>query len=387
MSGAPSEPPSGASAPGPRPSGHPRPAPRAGRKPAWLKHKPPAPRQYRATGALLDELGLHTVCEEARCPNKGECFGSGTATFLILGDACTRSCGFCSVEHAPARPAAPGVAGASGPEPASCALDADEPERVAQAASRLGLRHVVVTSVTRDDLADGGAAHFAATVRAVREAVPGATVEVLIPDLGGDDAALRAVLAVRPDVLGHNLETVPRLYPVARPQAGYERSLELLRRAALWARDESASPARGEAAGPVPGEAPRETPGEPGRHAPGVRGHAPAEHTASSLAPPRPLVKTGIMVGLGETEEEVDAVLRDAAAAGVDLVTIGQYLQPRRECLPVDRFVEPAEFAAWERRGAELGLAVTAAPFVRSSYRAGEALQRRAPAGPEGAPS
>ncbi len=300
-------------------------APGRPRKPAWLKQQAPAPRQYRATGALLDELGLHTVCEEARCPNKGECFGSGTATFLILGDACTRACGFCSVEHA-------GPAADSGP--GSCATDAGEPARVAQAAARLGLRHVVVTSVTRDDLPDGGAAHFAATVAAVREAVPGATVEVLIPDLGGDEAALCAVLAARPDVVGHNLETVPRLYPAARPQAGYERSLELLRRAAAWARGRAAA------------------------------------------APPRPLVKTGIMVGLGEDEDEVDAVLRDAAAAGADLVTIGQYLQPRGECLPVDRFVEPAEFAAWERRGAELGLAVTAAPFVRSSYRAGEALRR-----------
>ena len=338
MSGAPSEPPPGT--PGSRASysaGPPRPHARGGRKPAWLKHRAPAPRQYRATAALLDELGLHTVCEEARCPNKGECFGSGTATFLILGDACTRACGFCSVEHAAPAPAPqgrPGAPPASGRIQTCSALDTGEPARVAQAAARLGLRHVVVTSVTRDDLPDGGAAHFAATVAAVREAVPTATVEVLIPDLGGDDAALRAVLAARPDVLGHNLETVPRLYPAARPQAGYERSLELLRRAAAWARGEAAA------------------------------------------ARSRPLVKTGIMVGLGEEESEVDAVLRDAAAAGVDLVTIGQYLQPRRECLPVDRFVEPAEFAAWERRGAELGLAVTAAPFVRSSYRAGEALRR-----------
>ena len=326
MAGAPSSEPQ-PGAPGPRPQRSQ--AARAGRKPAWLKHKAPAPRRYRATGALLDELGLHTVCEEARCPNKGECFGSGTATFLILGDACTRSCGFCSVEHA-----APASAAAPGP----CAPDAGEPARVAEAAARLGLRHVVITSVTRDDLPDGGAAQFAATVSAVREAVPGATVEVLIPDLGGDDAALHAVLAARPDVLGHNLETVPRLYPAARPQAVYERSLDLLRKAAVWARDEA----------------------RPG--------------------PQRPLTKTGVMVGLGETEEELAAVLRDAAAAGVDLVTIGQYLQPGRDCLPVDRFVEPAEFATWERRGAELGLAVTAAPFVRSSYRAGEALQRSAQA-------
>jgi lipoyl synthase len=315
------------------------PAPHGGRKPGWLTLKAPAPRQYRATGALLDELGLHTVCEEARCPNKGECFGAGTATFLILGDACTRACRFCS------------VAGATAGGPALRALDAGEPGRVAEAAARLGLRHVVVTSVTRDDLPDGGASHFAATVHAVRRALPGATVEVLIPDLGGDAAALRAVLAARPDVLGHNLETAPRLYPRARPQAGYARSLELLGRAAAWARGATAV-ARD-----------------------GARAHASAR-PADGSGPPaaRPLVKTGLMVGLGETADEVEQVLEDAAASGVDLVTIGQYLQPRRDRLPVARYVEPAEFSAWERRGAELGLSVAAAPFVRSSYRAGDAL-------------
>jgi lipoyl synthase len=321
-------------------------APPGRRKPAWLKHKAPAPRQYRATGALLEELGLHTVCEEARCPNKGECFGSGTATFLILGDVCTRACRFCSVEHA--------GGGAAG----LCVLDAEEPARVAEAAARLALRHVVVTSVTRDDLPDGGASHFAATVAAVRGAVPGATTEVLIPDLGGDEAALRAVLAARPHVLGHNLETVPRLYAQARPQAGYRRSLELLRRAAVWARGDAA-PAVLEA----------------GAGSPAARGASvPPDHGAEPGSFTRPLVKTGLMVGLGETAAEVGQVLTEAAAAGVDLVTIGQYLQPRRDCLPVTRYVEPSEFAAWERRGADLGLSVTAAPFVRSSYRAGEAL-------------
>jgi lipoyl synthase len=321
---------------------------RPGRKPAWLKRTAPAPRQYRATGSLLDELDLHTVCEEARCPNKGECFASGTATFLILGDACTRSCRFCSVERA-------AEAGAG-----LCALDADEPARVAEAAARLGLRHVIVTSVTRDDLADGGAAQFAAAVAAVRGRLPAATVEVLIPDLGGDEAALRDVLAARPDVLGHNLETVPRLYPQVRPQALYERSLALLRRAAAWAR--AVEPEPFAAAGP------------------GV----PAGAAVPVTQPARPLVKTGLMVGLGEKAGEVDAVLADCAAAGVDLVTIGQYLQPRRDCLPVTRFVEPAEFAAWERRGAGHGLRITAAPFVRSSYRAGEALYGRAAAGRSG---
>ena len=195
--------------------------------------------------------------------------------------------------------------------------------------------------MTRDDLPDGGAAQFAAAVAAVREAVPAATVEVLIPDLGGDEAALGAVLAARPDVLNHNLETVPRLYPQVRPQARYDRSLELLARAAAWARS------------------------------------APATRRRSPALPARPLVKTGLMVGLGETDDEVAAVLADAAAAGVDAVTVGQYLQPRAGCLPVARYVSPEEFAGYRRRGEELGLTVVAAPFVRSSYKAGELLEPR----------
>ena len=316
----------------------------AGRKPAWLKRKSPAPRQYRATGALLDELGLHTVCREARCPNKGECYASGTATFLILGDVCTRACRFCAVEGD----------GKSSVAAGACALDDDEPHRVAEAARRLGLRHVVVTSVTRDDLPDGGAAQFAAAVAAVRDARPDATVEVLIPDLGGDEAALRAVLAACPDVLNHNLETVPRLYPQVRPQARYERSLELLARAAAWARSPEPDHSR----------------------AGGRRGEAPLAAAVQSAA--RPLVKTGLMVGLGETAAEVHPALADAAAAGVDAVTIGQYLQPDAACLPVARYVTPDELEGYERRGAALGLTVVAAPFVRSSYRAGELLGRGA---------
>jgi lipoyl synthase len=300
-----------------------------GRKPAWLKHKAPAPRRFRATGALLDELDLHTVCREARCPNKGECFATGTATFLILGDVCTRACAFCAVEgegkQATRREAAPAKA--------VCALDEDEPRRVGEAARRLGLQHVVVTSVTRDDLPEGGAAQFAASIAAVREAVPRATVEVLIPDLGGDEEALGVVLAACPDVLNHNLETVPRLYPRVRPQARYDRSLLLLARAAAWARSPETD---------------------------------------------RMLVKTGLMVGLGETLDEVAAVLADAAAAGVDAVTVGQYLQPDAGCLPVARYVPPEEFAAIRRHGEELGLTVVAAPFVRSSYKAGELLGRSA---------
>jgi lipoic acid synthetase len=208
---------------------------------------------------------------------------------------------------------------------------------------------VVVTSVTRDDLPDGGAAQFAAAIAAVRAAVPAATVEVLVPDMGGDEAALRVVLAARPDVLNHNLETVPRLYPHVRPQARYDRSLELLARAASWARSlepEPAAPAR-----------------------------SPAPEPA---APARPLVKTGLMVGLGETADEVAAVLANAAASGVDAVTVGQYLQPRAGCLQVARYVTPEEFAGYRGHGERLGLTVVAAPFVRSSYKAGELLGPRA---------
>ena len=333
------------------------------RKPAWLKRKTPAPRQYRATGAVLDELELHTVCREARCPNKGECYASGTATFLILGDVCTRACRFCAVEGAdkdvtgasraatlPARGAATGL----------CALDPDEPRRVAEAARRLGLRHVVVTSVTRDDLPDGGAAQFAAAIAAVRAALADATVEVLIPDLGGAEVALRAVLAARPDVLNHNLETVPRLYPQVRPQARYARSLQLLARAAAWAREQA--PERSVSASPAPGEPPSS---------------APASSSAPAASSTRPLVKTGLMAGLGETADEVAAVLSDVADSGADAVTIGQYLQPHAGCLPVARYVPPEEFAGYESLGAALGLTVVAAPFVRSSYRAGELLEPR----------
>jgi lipoic acid synthetase len=304
--------------------------------------RPPAPAAFRATGALLDDLHLHTVCEEARCPNKGECFSQGTATFLILGDRCTRDCRFCSVEtSAPdgeARPATP---------------DAGEPRRVAEAAARLGLRHVVVTSVTRDDLGDGGAAHFAATVAALREAVPAATVELLVPDFLGDADALGVVLTARPDVVGHNLETVARLYPLVRPRADYGRSLRLLEHAADWARGRRAhlSVAKGAEAA--------------------ARSH---EVEPAAARGRRALVKTGIMLGLGETGAEVERVLGDCVASGVDVVTVGQYLRPARDRLPVVRYVTPHEFDAVSERGRALGLEVVAAPFVRSSYRAGELL-------------
>ncbi len=288
------------------------------RKPTWLKRSLPQAPAYRATAALLEDLELRTVCQEARCPNKGECFSSGTATFLILGDRCTRDCRFCSVAHGDAAP-----------------VDEEEPRRVAEAARRLGLRHVVVTSVTRDDLPDGGAGQFAATIEALRAEVPEATIEVLVPDFGGEDAALGRVLAAHPDVLNHNLETVPRLYPVVRPGADYERSLALLRTAA-----ESRT-------------------GFP---------------TPACNGTDRPVIKTGLMVGLGERIEEVHAVLRDCAAAGVDVVTVGQYLRPARDRLPVERYWTPEEFAELEQVGAAMRLRLIAAPFVRSSYRAGELL-------------
>jgi lipoyl synthase len=310
------------------------------RKPDWLRVQlPPAP-QFRATAGLVERLRLHTVCDEARCPNKGECFAAGTATFLILGDECSRACSFCSVKHG--RPGG--------------AVDDDEPRRVAEAAQSLCLRHVVVTSVTLDDLPDGGARQFADTIVALRRALPDTSVEVLIPDFGGDQEALATVLAERPHVLNHNLETVPRLYERVRPQASYERSLVLLRRAAEWARSTAGAGATRGASGL--GATPA-TDGRPG---------------------PRVSVKTGLMVGLGETWDEVDAVLADCVTAGVDMVTVGQYLQPNRACLPVARFVPPAEFAELEKRGAALGLRLIAAPFVRSSYRAGEAY--RAAGGP-----
>ena len=280
--------------------------PGAGPKPEWLKKRLPDAASLRGMEALLRRRGLHTVCESALCPNLGECFGKGTATFLVMGDVCTRNCGFCGVTSAIPGP-----------------LDPEEPARVAEAVASLGLRHVVVTSVTRDDLPDGGAGHYVATIRAIRAAVPEATVEVLVPDFGGDPACVARVLAEGPDVFNHNLETVPRLYPLVRPQAVYERSLAVLRQAA-------------EEGGAV--------------------------------------VKTGLMVGLGETPEEVRAVLHDARAVGVDVVTIGQYLRPSSRHLPVVEYVQPQTFAEYGERGGGLGLQVHSAPFVRSSFDAGESF-------------
>jgi lipoic acid synthetase len=255
---------------------------------------------------LLREHQLNTVCEEARCPNLGECFSRGTATFMLLGDRCTRRCGYCSVSTA--KPLAP---------------DPDEPLRVAEAAARLRLRYVVLTSVARDDLRDGGAGAFAASVGAVRRALPGVRIEVLTPDFKGDPAALAVVLGAAPHVFNHNLETVPRLFPRVRAQGDYARSLRLL------------------------AEVKRQAPGQ--------------------------VTKSGLMVGLGEDDHEIAAVLRDLRASGVDIVTVGQYLRPTREHFPVDRYVPPEGFRHYEQSARALGFsAVYSGVFVRSSFNAEE---------------
>lgn len=276
------------------------------RLPSWLRRPLATPGQFTAVEGLLGELRLNTVCQSAKCPNRGECFSSGTATFLIMGDACTRGCRFCAVESRT-------------PEP----LDPDEPRRVAQAAKQMGLGHVVVTTVTRDDLDDGGATHFVAVIEALRDAVPQATVEVLTSDFAGRLESVDTVVAARPDVYNHNLETVPRLYGEVRPGADYARSLTVL------------------------------------------------EHVARSGAGIP--VKSGLMLGLGETYDEVVDVMGDLRAAGCELLTLGQYLRPSSAHLPVAEFVEPETFARLGREGRRMGFrAVASAPFVRSSYHARE---------------
>ena len=251
----------------------------------------------------MNDLQLHTVCESANCPNVGECWGQGTATFMILGDVCTRSCGFCAIKTG-----RPGL------------LDENEPERVALAVSKLGLRHAVITSVARDELADGGATMFARTLEALHRRCPGTSVEVLIPDFKGDREALQTVLAAGPDILNHNLETVPRLYPQMRPQAGYERSLELLDRA---------------------------------------RQMSPAP------------TKSGIMLGAGESASEIEQAIRDLAAVQCAILTMGQYLSPSADHVAVERFVHPDEFAQWQGFAMSLGFQhVESGPLVRSSYHA-----------------
>jgi lipoic acid synthetase len=312
----------------------------ASRFPPWLRKRIPAGGEAAAVSGMLSELGLATVCSGAHCPNLPECYARGTATFLVLGRACTRACRFCAIGHDP-------------PE----AVRADEPDAVAEACVRLRLRHVVITSVTRDDLPDGGAGHFAATVRAVRGRLPQAVIEVLTPDFEGRTADVDAVLAAGPDIFNHNVETVPRLYSAVRPQADYRRSLAVLAHA--HAQANVAVPATAERGGEAIAAIPRAGSPYPARDC--------ALHT-----------KSGIMVGLGETAEEVSAVLRDLRDAGCDILTIGQYLAPSAAHLPVVRFVDPAEFAAWEAEARALGfVAVASGPFVRSSYHAEDVFRER----------
>jgi lipoyl synthase len=280
----------------------------ARRHPDWIKSRAPTGRAVAETRATVRALGLHTVCEEAQCPNLGECWSHHTATVMLLGDTCTRACRFCAVSHG--RPSV---------------VDPDEPRRVAEAVAQLGLRHVVMTSVNRDDLPDGGAAHFAATAAAVKAKIPECTIEVLIPDLQGDHAALATVVAAPIAILNHNTETVPRLYKRVRPGATYERSIDILRTAKLL---------------------------------------RPALRT-----------KTGLMLGLGETHDEVHAVLVDLRATGCDVLTLGQYLRPSTEELPVERYVHPDEFATLGAEARALGFAyVESGPLVRSSYHAWQHL-------------
>jgi lipoic acid synthetase len=278
-------------------------------KPPWLKRRIPSGATYQEIRGLIEKTHLHTVCQEACCPNLGECFSQGTATFLILGDRCTRNCRFCAVAHGPAEPPDPG-----------------EPLRVAEAVDHMKLRYAVVTSVTRDDLPDGGASVFAETIRKIRDKRPETKVEVLIPDFRADLQSLKTVMEARPDVLNHNVETVPRLYASVRPGAVYKRSIDLLK-------------------------------------------------GAGQMDPSIP-TKSGLMLGLGERPEEVQQVLNDLLDAGCRILTLGQYLQPSAEHLPVERFVTPEEFEEWRRKALGFGFReVASGPFVRSSYHAQEAYQ------------
>ncbi|HTL70269.1 MAG TPA: lipoyl synthase [Candidatus Eisenbacteria bacterium] len=278
--------------------------------PDWLRKSLSPGKQAASTGALLSELGLNTICDSGRCPNRDECYSQRAATFMVMGDVCTRSCGFCSVSTG--RPGA---------------LDADEPRRVAEAARTLGLAHVVVTSVNRDDLPDEGAAHFVAVIRALRRALPAATVEILTPDFKRTQAAaVEVILAEEPEVFNHNVETVPRLYRTIRPQAHYETSLSIFRE--IRARSE------------------------------------------------RAITKSGLMLGLGEEREEVLGVMRDLRAAGCDMLTLGQYLQSAGTGAPVKEFVTPATFAEYREAGRRMGYTwVESGPFVRSSFHAKESFE------------
>lgn len=274
------------------------------RRPEWLKVRMPSGETYHNLKRLMRSKSLHTICEEANCPNIAECWGRGTATFLIMGDVCTRSCGFCDVKTGMPSP-----------------LDWAEPLRVAQAVKAMDLKHVVITSVNRDERRDGGAPIFALTIRKVRELQPGCTVEVLIPDFKGNRAALEIVMREEPDILNHNVETVPRLFKKVQPQDRYEWALATLRNA--------------------------------------------------KAIQPDAVTKTGIMLGLGETPDEVLDVMRDLRAIDVDILTLGQYLQPSKRHLPIERYYTPQEFAEFRRIGYEMGFKwVESGPLVRSSFRA-----------------
>jgi lipoic acid synthetase len=287
----------------------------AARKPAWLKVKAPGGPTYIGLQQMMRDLRLHTVCEEAHCPNIGECWEHRAATFMILGDVCTRNCAYCAVAHGTPAP-----------------LDTQEPVRLAEAVARMGLRHVVITSVDRDDLPNGGAEIFAACTTEIRRRLPDTSIEVLIPDFKGSAAALEIVVAARPDILNHNLETIERLYRIARPGGRYGRALELLRRA--------------------------------------------------RALNPTGLTKSGVMCGLGEEWDELLRAMRDLRAQDVDILTIGQYLRPSEQHLPIARWYTPAEFATLQRLGLAMGFRhVEAGPLVRSSYHAWEQVTA-ATAGP-----
>jgi lipoic acid synthetase len=277
-------------------------------RPDWLRAPAPVGDNYRRLKSLIERLELHTVCESAACPNVGECWNRGTATFMILGNVCTRRCGFCAVRKG-----------------APLEVDYDEPRRVAEAVAAMGLRFAVITSVNRDDRKDGGAELFALTIRAIRKRVPGCGIEVLVPDFQGSHAAMETVMEAAPDVLNHNTETVPRLYRQVRLGARYERSLDMLA-------------------------------------------------YAKQIAPRTP-AKSGLMLGLGETAAEVLSVMGDLRAHGVDILTLGQYLRPSPQHLPIVRYVPPAEFDEFRRAGDAMGFAhVEAGPLVRSSYHAAESV-------------
>ncbi len=276
------------------------------KKPRWLKQRLPSGPDYERTRALLKKNGIHTVCREARCPNLWECFSKKTATFLIMGPSCTRNCAYCAVEHGPLKQA-----------------DTKEPARVAAAAKELGLSYVVVTSVTRDDLPDGGASLFRDTINELRKAISNVTVEILIPDFEGNPVALKTVVQARPHVVNHNIETCSRLYPIARPQASYSRSLGVLKQI----------------------------------------------HAFNAYLP----IKSGLMLGLGETYDEIIITLEDLLEAGCTFLTMGQYLQPSKEHLPVTRFVHPNEFEDLRKKALEMGFSkVAGGPLVRSSYHAAD---------------